>query len=218
IALACALAVVLPTASQAAPSPAADAPVMIPQPIHVSVNAMQLAPFDPATALSVRIMDDSPANLRLLDWVRRSLIARGYHIGGDDAPLILDIDTVASNAPARPNADRSVLGLRGQAGTGQDEDSVDVTVRLFSNRQGSVIGGDVDAPRASLGQPDLRVDAGLTERASGRRVWQGWASVTAPNLGLEDQGLVLADPLIAEFGKATRAKTLTLPAGTLNRP
>ncbi|HCF19475.1 MAG TPA: hypothetical protein DEV96_15885, partial [Rhodospirillum rubrum] len=68
------------------------------------------------------------------------------------------------------------------------------------------------------GQPDLRIDAGLTERASGRRVWQGWASVTAPTLGLEDQGLVLADPLIAEFGKATRAKILTLPAGTLNRP
>lgn len=218
-----AAAVILAAAlAPAGPGLAQDsqAGVVLSRPVTVTVNAMPLgASVDLGQPIALRLMDDSPENLAMVEEVRTSLIAQGHTLVPEDrARLLLEVDTAASSAPRRPDPDSGALGVSGEAGTGQDEDSVAVRLRLFSNTQVSVLGGDRDAPSPPLGGPGLRLDAGLTDRETGRRVWQGWATITAPGVDTATAARMLAGPLMADLGKPARLKTVTHPAGPLTLP
>lgn len=198
----------------------ADQPVILTAPVGVTVNAMALGAVDLSRPIALRLMDDSPANRAMLARLTERLTARGLTLVAeeDQAALLLEVDTAASQAPHRPDPDEGALSVTAQAGTGQDEDQVAVRLRLFSNTQVSLLGGDRDAPPPPLGGPGLRLDAGLTDRATGRRLWQGWATATAPTLDQATVGRILAGPLAATLGEAARHDTLTLPAGPLVLP
>lgn len=202
-----------PAASQQASPPS----VVLTQPATVSVNAMPLGPLDLSQPIALRLMDDSPANRAMADRLATALTAAGRTLVAAEsaAALILEVDTAATLAPQRPNPDSGALGISGQAGTGDDEDSVAVRLRVFSTTQVSVLGGDRDAPKPPLGAPDLRLDAGLTDRATGRRLWQGWATITAPDLDQTTRALLLARPLAGALGQTMRGQRATIPAGPL---
>lgn len=196
-----------------------DPGVVLPSPAVVTVHAMPLGSVSLDRPVMVRVFDDAPANQRLKVWVEKALKARGVRLGGAEAPLVLDIDTSAANAPARPPADTAPVLLRGQAGTGRGgEDAVAVGLRVFSNTQASVLGGVREAPVPAVAGPDIRVDLGLSDRVNGRRLWLGWATAKVEDLADGDRLLLVAAPLAAELGSATRGKSLTIPAGTLAAP
>ncbi|WP_413205947.1 hypothetical protein [Rhodospirillum sp. A1_3_36] len=189
--------------------------------VNIVVNAMPLASYDATRSISLRVMDNSPANVAILDSLRAALAARGvvFATGEDDtSALRLDLDTSASSAVVRPDPDQSPLSVSAIAGTSNGSDAVDVTLRLYSNVQGSVLGGDRDAPKPSLGGPDLRLDLGLTDPQTGRRLWQGWGTVSAPDLGIEGQGLLIVSPLADALGKSVIKQVTTVELDMPPRP
>ncbi|MCF8482358.1 MAG: hypothetical protein K9H25_18190 [Rhodospirillum sp.] len=188
---------------------------------EIVVNAMPLAPYDSTRPILARVMDDSAANLAILDSLKAALVARGVPLAkgmDDEAVLLLDLDTSATSAVTRPDPSGAPFAVSGVAGTSDDEDSVDVTVRVYSNVQGSVLGGDRDAAKPSLGGPDLRLDLGLTDPQGGRRLWQGWGTVSAPALGIAGQGLLLTDPLAAALGKSVIKQVIPVELDQPARP
>jgi hypothetical protein len=187
----------------------------------VVINAMPLAPYDAARPVHIRVMDNSDDNMAIRDSLAAALTARGVTLAEDaavDDVMLLDMDSVATTASLRPDPSSGPLSVGGAAGSSDDRDQVDVTLRLFSNVQGSVIGGDRDAPKPSLGGPDLRLDLGLTDPRTGRRVWQGWGTVSAPALGLRGQGLLLTGPLADSLGQSVIKRTETLTLDVPTRP
>jgi hypothetical protein len=189
--------------------------------VNIVVNAMPLAPYDAARPIYVRVMDNSAANLAILDSLRVALTSRGFVlVTGEEDPsaLRLDLDTSASSAVIRPDPNQSPLSLAADAGTSNDTDSVDVKLRLYSNVQGSVLGGDREAPKPSLGGPSLRLDLGLTDPQSGRRLWQGWGTVSAPALGIAGQGQLMTAPLAEAFGKSVIGQVTTVEVDQPARP
>ncbi|GEO82934.1 hypothetical protein [Pararhodospirillum oryzae] len=215
LALCLALGVALP--SQAAP--VEEAPLVLARPVTIVVHAMPLGAVSLDRPIQVLSLDDSPMHQRLQAWFERALKARGLRTGGPEAPLVLDLDSSAANAPSRPDPSAAPLTMRGAAGTGRGEDEVAVGVRVFSNTQASVLGGVVETPIPAVAGPLARLDVGLTDRATGRRLWVGWASVdNSQEVGDGERLLLTVSPLAAALGTSTRSRTLTVPAGPVATP
>lgn len=194
--------------------------VILRSPVDVTVNGMLFGPSPGTTrAVQVRVMDDSPVNLRMKAWAERGLVRRGFVLGDDRAPLVFSIDTSGAEASPLPTENRTLpLLLHGQAGSLPGEDDVSVGLRVYSNNEASLIGGPAQAGRPVVGDPGQRVQVGLSERSTGKQIWVGWASIGETGMGDSEKLILLVGPLVEEAGRENRSQTITVPAGTLTRP
>ncbi len=232
--LMCGILAAAPVRAAEAPAPAAaPTPVFEQQPASIAMapagsqavntsdtitavlNAMMLGPDAPARTITVRLTDDSDMHRQMQERFEVALAARGYQVlRGEEAvgsALVLEFDTASSKAPQRLEQG-SLVSMRANVGESESDDQVEGVINVFSNTEASLIGGPVEHAMPSLGGPMLRLDVGLTDRATGRRLWQGWATAGSPSLGRDVIALSLVDPLSATLGKSVRAQKVTVAA------
>ncbi len=169
------------------------------------LNAVSYERIPTGVAVAVSPLDNSDENLILQQRFEAELRAHGYRVSGD-GPLVLTFgtrDTVGAFSERNP---RHVLELSGGGGRGGGEDAK-ARVNVFDSSGGGLLNEGKGSGDTSIVTPtQYRIDASIDERASGRRLWQGWATA---NLEQAD-GLALTMamvPVIAQHvGQTVRQK------------
>lgn len=153
------------------------------------------------TAISVEPLEDTDANLELLEVFKRSLAAGGYVVS-DNAPYFMYFSTDSSvfkSSHLGPN----LFEFNARTGTAGESDA-DFRVRLFSTRT-----GETEEDRLTA---LYSLEATVQNQGSGKRVWQGTASVGL--LGQPDE-YALAEAmvpiLIERLGQQVSNEAFELP-------
>lgn len=185
-------------------------PVAAQQPSQGLLNAVSYEHIPAGVAVTVSPLDNSDDNLILQQRFETELRVHGYTVSGN-GPLVLTFgtrDTVGAYLDRNP---RHVLELSGGGGRGGGEDAK-ARVNVFDSSGGGLMNQGSSTGDTTIVTPtQYRLDASIDERASGRRLWQGWATA---NLEQSD-GLALTMtmvPVIAQHvGQTVRQKPFPVP-------
>jgi hypothetical protein len=169
------------------------------------LNAVSYERIPAGVAVTVSPLDNSDNNLILQQRFEAELRAHGYRVSGD-GPLVLTFGTRDTVGAYLDGNARHVLELSGGGGRGGGEDAK-ARVNVFDSSGGGLLNEGRDSSDTTIVTPtQYRIDATIDERASGRRLWQGWATA---NLEQSD-GLALTMamvPVIAQHvGQTVRQK------------
>ncbi|MGP1255269.1 MAG: hypothetical protein ACTS10_12705 [Kiloniellales bacterium] len=156
----------------------------------------------PMLPVSVDVYDDSELNLQLRDDVIAALKARGVTVDPAGA-LLLMLDLQVRQG----QMERTDPSL-GQAQTSRGGAQVDVNV--LSNTEDSLLGGQRSEPGVRILREGLVTLSGqLRDQAENEVVWQGDASTSMDERGLEGLAPLLVDPLADSYGR-TEDREVTL--------
>ncbi|MDX9859757.1 MAG: hypothetical protein RBS99_02460 [Rhodospirillales bacterium] len=175
------------------------------QPNQGLLNAVSYERIPAGTAVTVSPLDNSDDNLILQKRFEEELRARGYAISGD-APLVFTFDIRDTVGAYLAGNVRHVIELSGGGGRGGGEDAK-ARLNVFDSGGGGLLNEGADPSDTTIvTQAQYRLDATLDERASGRRLWQVWATADLE----QSDGLTLTMamvPVIAQHvGQTVRQK------------
>ena len=165
-----------------------------------SLNAVAFQPIPEAQAIEVRVLDNSDENLAVMRELEAALKQRGVKLGAGEAPLLLTIDTSDSvgawTAPDRTDRirmmdDRDRLFPQGE---------LDITRQARLPLEGTTV---VTPAQYRLG---LTLDA----RASGVRLWQGWAIADLSQGERSELAAVMVPMLADSLGRTVREEAFSL--------
>ncbi len=177
------------------------------------INAAAYGPLPPGSVVFVVPRDDSEDNLVLKDLFQRALESRGYQVA-PDAPFIMNFWTSGSydlvQTPGRYDFRPGLLKF-GAKGGNSGRTVVDGQIKLFSSEGGGLFQNPAKRPRqGALGAARYRLDASVSDRQSGRRVWQGQAYIdvsTGDPLSVNEAMVPL---LVQNVGETARRQTFIL--------
>lgn len=167
---------------------------------EATLNAVAFQPLPGSQPIEVRVLDNSDENLAIMRELQAALKRRGVPVGGDQAPLMLTIDTGDSVGAwtAPPPSDQVPM--------------MDDRGRLFPH-------GELDITRqARLPLPgttvvtpaQYRLGLTLDSRASGTRLWQGWAIADLSQGERADLAAAMVPRLADSLGRTVREESFEL--------
>jgi hypothetical protein len=165
-----------------------------------TLNAVAFEPMPVDAALEVRVLDDSDANLALKREMEVALAARGLRIGTDEAPLVLTIDTGESVGAWRTPSQIDRIPVMDDRGRLFPQGELDVTrqVRL-------------PLPRTTIVTPaQYRIGITIDDRASGRRIWQGWTIADLSQGEPAELAAAMVPKLVESLGRTVREENFPL--------
>ena len=174
------------------------------------LNAYSCAALPDPLQVDVQVLDNSERNVALGKLFAKALQDRGVVVS-KTAPTtaMLEVKTVRE-FQGSPKATVFESGSDREITRKDQESAVSVRGNIFSNKEGSILGGPKDPPtKFSLNQ--LGISVTLNRRADGRCLWQG--DVLHDLQGQEDPDLLAQKliPFLARaVGKTVRNRKLTV--------
>ena len=174
------------------------------------INAYSCEALPDPLHVDIQVLDDSERNVALGKLFAKALQDRGV-IVSNSAPTtaMLEVRTVR-DFQGSPKASIFESGKDREITRNEQEAAVSVQGNIFSNREGSLLGGPKDPPtKFSLNQ--LGISVTLNRRADGRCLWQG--EVLHDLRGQEDPDQLARKliPILARaVGKSVRNRTVTV--------
>ncbi len=167
---------------------------------QATLNAVSFQPLPAAQPIEVRVLDNSDENLAIMRELEGALKRRGAPLGGADAPLLLTIDTGenvgAWNAPS--GTDR--VPMMDDRGRLFPQGELDISRQARLPVPGTTV---VTPPQYRLG---LTIDA----RATGVRLWQGWAIAPLSQGEPAELAAAMVPKLAASIGETVREEVFDL--------
>ena len=173
------------------------------------LNAVAYDAIPTGAAVAVRPLDNSDDNMVLKEEFERELRARGYVVAAD-AALILSFETRGTTGAWTSGERRYVLELRAQGGREGGEDA-SARVNVFDSAAGGLLNPGRGGTTSIVTPSQYRLDATVDDRASGRRLWQGWAVADLEHA----DGLALTRAMVpavaASVGRTVRRQVFAIP-------
>lgn len=167
---------------------------------QATLNAVAFQPLAGSQPIEVRVLDNSDENLAIMHELQAALKRRGVPVGGDQAPLMLTIDTGDSVGAwtAPPSSDQVPM--------------MDDRGRLFPQ-------GELDIARQArlplagttvVTPAQYRLGLTLDARATGTRLWQGWAIADLTQGERGDLAAAMVPKLVNSLGQTVREESFEL--------
>lgn len=164
------------------------------------LNAIAFQPIPRAQAVEVRVLDNSDENLAVMQELEAALRQRGLSVGGEEAPLLLTIDTGDS------------VGAWTAPGASDQIRMMDDRGRLFPQ-------GELDMARQArlpltgttvVTPAQYRLGLTLDTRATGTRLWQGWAIADLSQGEPSELAAAMVPKLADSLGRTVREEPFNL--------
>lgn len=167
---------------------------------QATLNAVAFQPLSGSQPIEVRVLDNSDENLAIMRELQAALKRRGVPVGGDQAPLMLTIDTGDSvgawNAPASSDQVR-MMDDRGRL---FPQGELDITRQARLPLAGTTV----------VTPAQYRLGLTLDSRASGTRLWQGWTIADLSQGERSDLAAAMVPKLVDSLGKTVREESFEL--------
>lgn len=172
------------------------------------LNAQRYQPMDSGQPIYVQIFEDSAQSLALAEGLKRSLTKAGYLVTTKGAPLVLSFE-LTGQGDGTSSDQSAILSVEGSNSQSIDQ-RFQAHLDVFSSTQQSLITGEGRAPRAVSSGAHIRYQLYLNDKASGRRLWEGWATSPLLPQGAEATALAMSDPLVGALGETVRDRGISL--------
>ncbi|GAB6051870.1 hypothetical protein JCM17960_06900 [Magnetospira thiophila] len=158
------------------------------------------------TPIDVRMLNDSGDNPLMREEFIGHLTSAGHRVA-EGAPVVLTFDSHGALGTWGSDQ-RYLVEMHARGGDEGGEDAA-VRLNLFDSSKGGLFNkgtGDVS------GSPTrYRLDAVLEDRASGKRLWHGWATARLERAGQGDLTRSMIAPLVSALGKTVRKQPFATP-------
>lgn len=167
---------------------------------QATLNAVAFQPLSGSQPIEVRVLDNSDENLAIMRELQAALKRRGVPVGGDQAPLMLTIDTGDSVGAWTAPASSDQVRMMDDRGRLFPQGELDITRQARLPLAGTTV---VTPAQYRLG---LTLDA----RASGTRLWQGWTIADLSQGERSDLAAAMVPKLVDSLGKTVREESFAL--------
>jgi hypothetical protein len=167
---------------------------------EATLNAVAFDHYPAHGSIEVSVVDDSEENLAIASELKRALTERGFSLAADDGPLVLTIDTGDFVGAWRTTGDTD-------------------RVRIMDDRGRLFPGGQLDVTRqvrlplpetTVVTPPQYRIDLTIDDRASGERIWQGWAIADLSQGEPAELARAMMPRLVDSIGQTVREQVFSL--------
>jgi hypothetical protein len=179
---------------------AADSPARL--------NAQRYQEMDAGQPIYVQIFEDSDQSLALAEGLKQSLTKAGYVVTAKGAPLVLSFE-LTGQGEGSTAGQSSILSVEGSNSQSVDQ-RYQAHLDVFSSTQQSLMTGQGRSPRVTSPGAHIRYQLYLNDRATGQRLWEGWATAPLLPQGAEATALAMSDPLIGVLGETVRDRGIPL--------
>ncbi len=155
----------------------------------------------------IEAFDDSDESIDLLETIKSTMKSAGYATSDNGAYLL--IFEVHDEIGAYPRDHRHILSLEtrgGQAGGGQNSQA---RVNIFNSNTGGLL-NQGRRPKIIAQPSTYRIDVSIENRASGKTLWQGWASAGLHNTVNTELTKRMVPKIVNAIGKTVRQETFSL--------
>lgn len=136
------------------------------------LNAVSYRPFPSEMAFRVQTLDNSDEHLALVEEVKKSLTARGYHLS-DDGSMILTVETRSEIGAWSTTDRRHVVEIQSQTNSHSDEQQV--KFNIFNSETGGIL--NKGSSGTTIVTPSQYVvEISIDNASDGKRHWQAWAA------------------------------------------
>ena len=171
------------------------------------VNSVSFQPVPERPVFSVRPLDNSDANLKLKVSIEEALRARGYGVS-KDSPMVLSFDTRDEVGAWSDAGRRTILELKSEGGR-EGSEYAHAKVNIFDSASGGLLNQGHGG--TSIATPSTyRIDVTLDDKASGRRLWQGWAIADLSRGERADLDRAMIPAIVENLGRTTTRKPFDL--------
>ena len=172
------------------------------------VNAVSYRPVPSGSAVMVRVMDNSDANLALKTDFETALKSQGFQISSD-SPLVFTFETRDVVGAWSDSGRRSIIELEGRGGRMGGEDAK-ARVNIFNTERGGLLNkGEGETNIVTQGR--FRLDLTLDDRTSRKRLWQGWAESDQGQHRGSDLLAAMVPIIVGTVGRTVRREAFKLP-------
>lgn len=198
----------VPAAATEAPDAAADERPALAADDAFIVNAAAYQPLDGKRPVAVRLYEDSDPQVRLKARLEQALRADGWTVVQDDAaaetvPLRISFD-ITSDELTGPAPHEGILTLEGRDGN-RVEQQYSARLKMFSSSGSSLMTGSQEHGDATRSRPMTRFQMYLTDTASGRRLWEGWAVTELTGESPVETAQAIVPRMVSLIGQTVRA-------------
>lgn len=165
------------------------------------MNAVAYKELPSGLQLDIQPFDDSDANLEIEAAMRNNLEAKGVKTS-DSAPYILSFEVRDRLGSLSTAGSRHVLRLESRGGRGGGEQHK-ARVNVYDSHHGGLFNKGVGDSRVSK-RSIYRLEVNISERASGKRIWDGWAEADLTGGDSQDLTLKMVPTVIEQIGKTIR--------------
>lgn len=186
----------------AAATAAPEEALAVEQVVEADFNAQSYGTVPQDQPVEVRIYKTTGGVDDLERRVRDALRMRGWQVVENGGALAFSLE-VTGDDPIEPLPDPGVLALEGFRGSGDSTDRLYSRLKLYSTTESSVLTGRQSRDRPAAGG-GTRIQADVTDLASGRRLWQGWVVVDPAGRPPERAAEKLLPMLVGAIGQTVR--------------
>lgn len=171
----------------------------------VELNAVSFADIPRGESVAVETFNDADEILKLKKIFEDELRLQGYTVS-DSGRLILSFETQDSSGKWSGGGPNRLVEI-GNSDNHTGKDAPDVRVNIFDSKRGGLLNPKRDTGITQVSPSQLRIDASIEDRQTGKRLWQGW-TVSKQGSSTEDdmahQSMV--KPIIENIGKTVRSE------------
>ena len=170
------------------------------------LNAVLYQAFPADLSVAVRPFDDSEDNMALKERIERALAAKGIS-SRDDSDHILNFEVRDHIGSLSSGDNRHILSFQTSGGRGGGENT-EARVNVFNSKDGGLLNrgrGD----RVS-NHTVYRLEMNIEQRASGERVWDGWAEAELPGGDSRDLLRRMVPALVKNIGRTVKREPLAI--------
>lgn len=171
----------------------------------VELNAVSFADIPQGESVAVETFNDAEEILKLKEIFEEELRLQGY-IVNDSGRLILSFETQDSSGKWSGGGPNRLVEI-GNSDNHTGKDAPDVRVNIFDSKRGGLLNPKRDTGITQVSPSQLRIDASIEDRQTGKRLWQGWSVSNQGSSTEEDmthQSMV--KPIIENIGKTVRSE------------
>ncbi len=171
----------------------------------VELNAVSFADIPQGESVAVETFNDAEEILKLKEIFEEELRLQGYTVN-DSGRLILSFETQAASGKWSGGGPNRLVEI-GNSDNHTGKDAPDVRVNIFDSKRGGLLNPKRDTGITQVSPSQLRIDASIEDRQTGKRLWQGWSVSNQGSSTEEDmthQSMV--KPIIENIGKTVRSE------------
>lgn len=172
------------------------------------ISAVSFLSVPAGSVIFVRPLDNSDSNLILQKDFERALKSKGYTIG-KDAALILTFETRDDSGAWSGGGENRYLELSNN----HDQSGVNaprVRLNLFNSRRGGILNPNRKDTTRTVTPSSFRIDVTIDDKSNGKRIWQGWSSLSTRVGGNREISRKMIPILVDGLGQTIRRKTFSL--------
>ncbi|MBL94332.1 MAG: hypothetical protein CFH06_00285 [Alphaproteobacteria bacterium MarineAlpha3_Bin5] len=170
-----------------------------------TINAMLYSPIPDGELISIQILDNSDENMYIKRKFEQGFREQGKKVG-KDGRLLITIERRGTLGTWRGVTPNRLIQLR-NAEDHTGVDTPDIRFSLFDSSLGGFFNKNISSRVTQVAASQYQINISLDDRANGRRLWQGWATI---EVGKSDDRKLLYSMiprLIENIGKTVRSQT-----------